>query len=95
MPPRLDDHKRTLQFLFTVQCQDSFHFRMHGILGRGGYAEVDDSCPAALGKDEPAEITVASDENLRLRLSDAKQFCVIGLRQAELCCRDHIMAQGL
>jgi hypothetical protein len=35
MPPRLNDDKRTLQFLLTVQRQDPFEFGMHGILGGG------------------------------------------------------------
>jgi hypothetical protein len=35
MSSRLDDNKRTLQFLLAVQRQSPFQFGMNGVLGRG------------------------------------------------------------
>lgn len=35
MPSRLDDDKRILQFLLTVERQDPLKFGMNGILRRG------------------------------------------------------------
>jgi hypothetical protein len=94
MPAWFDDDKRTLQLLFAVQRQDPLKFRMHGIPGGGQDTEVDHSRSAALDEDEPAEITIASDENSPLLLGHPKQIGVLRLRQAKLSGRNNVMPQA-
>jgi hypothetical protein len=95
MPPRLNDDKRTLQFLFTVQRQGAFKLGMHGNLCGGRHAEINDSRPAALDKDEASEIAVAGHKDAALLVSDPNQFYILGLGQAQLSRRCDIMAQAL
>lgn len=45
---------------------------MHGVLGRGEDAQIDDPRPTALDEDNSSKVTVASHEDSPLFVGDAK-----------------------
>lgn len=65
---------------------------MHGILGRGQDAEIDDSWTDTLDEDECPEITVASHKEARLFMSHTKQLGIFRLCQTQLSGRHNVMS---
>jgi hypothetical protein len=94
MPTRLDDNKRTLQFVFAVQAQGTLKLGMHRSLGRRQDTEIDNPRTTTPDKDQPAEITIAGDEDAALLMSNSKQLGVISLCKTKLSYRGDVMSQA-
>jgi len=94
MPTRLDDNKRTLQFVFAVQAQGTLKLGMHRSLGRRQDTEIDNPRTTTPDKDQPAEITIAGDEDTALLMSNSKQLGVISLCKTKLSYRGNVMSHA-